>query len=705
MKKCALVWIIGVVGIALGSCQRELLNPKDLQVVVSPGFQFPLAHVSLDLSDVLAEDTTGPATLTSNPYYTITYQEDSLAAISVADLLQLPAQAPVGLSANMGLVALPDVNAGAAVSLGTLSANVSNPSNFGSTMAAAHGNTAPFPALPSQNPGALSSISLGSIQSADFATGSMAMKMVNGFPAAMSMTVALADAQGNELLTFAFSNLAAGDSTTDSKSLANLTLPGTLDVVLKNLSSPGAGTPGIPSTYVGIDTHAVLDLEIVAAGLQVRSATATTQTQTVVDSTLWMNFGAPAGVEITEVALLQGELSYSITSSFPEAILIQLGMPGSNQAGSPWSQSLTITPSSTLSGSFPWAGLVMDLAQDPTQPFNQLPLDYQVTLQSSGQPVTLDSSLAIAFSFTLDNLVLDHVYGFFGQDSISIPGDTISLDFPALDRLQGSIVFAEPVLTVLSTSETSVGLPLTFDLVLASVKPDGNLEPLGGPSNPTFNTPVSLSLVGQNQSQSLTYDKNNSNIVNMLSWPKTGVVYGGKVGWNLDTATTGRFNFIHHSSKQQIGVAFTLPFAITASGLSFTDSVDVSDLGKQLQSDTSIAVSAALHIHSLSTFPIDAALHFRFYDAIGSLVWTEDLPLVHSGVVDPQTGFVTNPTSATDVLNLDAVAMEQIAQAEWLEIEATMETAGGGQAPVKLESSSGLEVHVGLSVEFEKVIL
>ena len=705
MRKLVLPLVLCALGLGFGSCQRELLDPKDLQVVVSPGFQFPLAHVSLDMGDVLPEDTTGPATLTTTPYYTLSYHIDSLAALSVADLLQLPAQSPASLTANMGLISLPDVNAGASVSMGTLAAQVTNPSNFASSMATAHGSNALFPALPVQNPGALSTMALGSIQSADFADGTMEMQLVNGFPAAMNLTVALANTQGAELLTFTFTNVAAGDSATSTQSLANVTLPGALDVVLKNLSSPGAGTPGIPSTYVAIDTNALLDLTLSGTNLKVRSATATPQTQSVVDSTLWMNFGAPAGMEITEVALQSGQLTYSITSGFPEDIALTLGLPGSNPAGIPWAQTISIANNSTVSGSFPWSGLVMNLAQDSAQPYNQLPLAYAVTLQSSGQPVTLDSSQAISFSFTLDNLGIEHVFGFFGQDSLVLPGDTIAMSFPALDRLQGSIVFAEPSLSILSTSQTSVGLPLTVNLDLTSVHPDGSLEPLGGPMNPTLNTPVSMALLDQNQTQSLTYDKNNSNIVNMLSWPKTGVVYGGKIGWNLDTAANGRFNYIHQSSQQQIGIDFTLPFAITASGLRFTDSVDVVALGNKLQSDTSIAVSAELHIHSTSTFPIDAALHFRFYDAIGSLVWTEDLPLVHSGLVDPQTGFVTQSTSATDILTLDSVAMEQIAQAQWLEIEANLETAGGGQDPVKLEASSGLEVHVGMNVEFEKVIL
>lgn len=691
--------------LAFVSCNRDLLDPKDFHISASPGYLLPLAHVRLDLNDVLPVDTTGPLTVTEQPYYEIAFTLDSLTEISAADLLQIPSQAPVALSTPLGLVALPDLQSSASVTLGALSANISNPSNFGSSMASAHGSNAPFPAMPSQNPGALNSIILGSIQSADFASGSMVMQFVNGFPAAMSATVALADAQGTELLTFAFSNVAAGDSATDGQDLSGLSLPATLLVVLKNVSSPGAGTPGIPTTYVAIDTTDALVLSILGSGMTVRSATASIATQTVVDSVLWMGFVAPAGVEITEIGMLTGQLDYSIVSGFPEDVYVNFSLPGSGVNGGPaWAQTLTIPKNSNIFGAFPWAGLSVDLTQDASQPFNQLPLAYEVTLLGSGQTVTLDSSQTIAFNFTINNLGMDYVYGFFGQESISLPTDTIAMSFPALDRLQGAIVFTEPSLSVIVENQTNTGIPVTVDLDLASIKPDGTSVSLS--SSPTvFNYPVLTAQMGQNSSAALTLDASNSNIVDVLSWPKTGVAFGGQVAYNLDTTTTGRFNYISHTSGMKVGAQFTLPFALTASGLSFTDSVDVSSLGSQLLSDTSIAVTAQLSIHSISHFPVDAALHLRFYDEFGQVVWTEDVPLVHSAMVDPATGYVTQPTTAIDVLTLNSVAMEQIAQAKWLELEATIETAGGGQDPVKLQASNGLELHLGLQIEFEKVIL
>lgn len=686
-------------------CQRELLDPADLQVTLAPGYVFPLAHVYLDLGDVLPVDSAGPATLTDEPFYILAYEEDSLFEISVEDLLEIPAQAPVSLNAPLGLLSLPDFQSSASVSLGTLSANITNPSTFGSSMASAHGSNAPFPPLPTQNPGALSSINLGTIQSADFATGSMVMQFKNGFPAPMSATIALADAQGMELLTFSYLNIAAGDSATDGQDLSGLTLPGTLNVVLKNVSSPGAGTPGIPSTYVPIDTTDALTLTLLGSGMKVRSATATMSTQTVIDSSFWMGFAAPTGVEITEIGMLSGQLDYSITSGFAEDVSITFGLPGSSVNGGPaWTQTITVLNNSNVFGAFSWAGLSMDLSQDSMQPFNQLPLAYEVTLLSSGQPVVVDSSQAIAFNFTINNLGMDYVYGFFGQDVIPLPSDTVAMSFPALDRLQGSIVFSEPALSLNISNESNIGIPITLDLNLASIRPNGSSVNLNN-SPVVLNAPVDVTQLGQNSSANVDFYPGNSNIVDVLTWPKTGVAFGGEVAYNQDTTSTGRFNYISHTSGMKVGAQFTLPFALTASGLSFKDSVNVESLAAQLQSDSTLAISAEMSIHSISHFPVDAALHFRFYGPQGQVVWVEDVPLVHSATVDPVTGFVAQSTSATDVLTLDEMALDQISNAKWLEIEATLETAGGGQDPVKLQATNGLELHIGMQVEFEKDIL
>lgn len=688
------------------SCQRDLLRPEDIKIVASPGVVLPLGQMSLNLEDVVPVDTSSKFEVGTTPYYTISYHEDSLIGISVSDLFALPVQPPISLTTKLGILSLPDISSSSSITLGALSSSITNPSSFASSIQSAHGTNSPFPALPSQNPGNLATISLGAIQSADFSSGDLSMKLVNGFPASISASIALTNSQGIELLTFTFSNVSPNDSVTAVQNLSGLSLPGNLGVRLKNLSSPGAGTPGVPSTYVPIDTTDALDLTLLGTSLVVHSATAITTTQTVADTIHWTSFNVPNGIEITEIGVLTGHLDYSIISAFPEPVVVNLSLPGSQTSwGAEWAQTLTIVPNTQTSGNFALNDISLDLSQHPGLPFNSLPISYEVLLLSSGQPVTVDSSQSISFNFGLNNLVMDYAYGFFGADSIELPADTAKVDFPFLDKLSGSIVFTEPSLTLTFSSQTSLGIPITLDLDVSALKEDGTNVALTGAASTVLNHPVLLSQMGQNTSAVVSFNSNNSNIGNVLAWPKKAIAYSGKVSYNKDTVTTGRFNYISQTSSMKVGADFTLPVALQIDDLKYVDSLDVSNLKEQLERDTSIAISAKLYVHSESFIPLDAELNLRFYSDLGQLVWVETVPILHSAYINPSTGLVAQPTITVDVLTVDDVGIEQIALAKWMQIEALLETAGGGQDPVKLDPFNGLNLYFELEIEMEKQLL
>lgn len=696
-----LVMVLFAVG-----CQRDLLRPEDLKVVASPGVVVPLGRLSLNLQDVVPVDTSSKFEVGTTPYYTISYHEDSLMGISVDDLFTLPAQPPFSLSNKLGNLFLPDINSSSSITLGALSSSITNPSSFASSIQNAHGSNAPFPSLPIQNPGNLAVISLGAIQSADFSSGDLSMKLVNGFPAPVSVSIALANSQGIELVTFSFINVSPNDSAVSVQNLSGLSLPGNLDVRLKNLSSPGAGTPGLPSTYVPIDTADALELTLLGTSLVVHSATAITTTQTVADTTHWTSFSVPNGIEVTNIGVLTGHLDYNVISAFPEPVVVNLSLPGSQTSwGAEWAQTLTIVPNTLTTGNFSLNDLSLDLSQQQGLPFNSLPLSYEILLLSSGQPVVVDSSQSVSFNFGLNNLVMDYVYGFFGTDSFALPADTSEIDLPFLDKLTGSIVFTEPSLTLSFSNQTNLGIPITLDLDVSAIKKDGTSVALTGPVSTVLNHPVLTSQMGQNTSVDVSFSPNNSNLGDVLAWPKKAITYGGKVSYNKDTLTTGRFNYISRTSKMKVGADFTLPVALRIHDLKYVDSLEVSNLKEQLERDTSVAISAKLHVHSESFIPLDAELNLRFYSEIGQLVWVETVPLLHSAYINPSTGLVSQPTITVDVLTLDDVGIEQIALAKWMQIEALLETAGGGQDPVKLDPFNGLNLYFELEIELEKQLL
>ncbi|MFZ9527819.1 MAG: hypothetical protein ACO27L_07800, partial [Schleiferiaceae bacterium] len=350
--------------LSLMACSRDLLTVDDLDVTLRPGIVVPLGELDLTLSDVFNPDS-GLVTVDPDQTYRLVYRQTNLLNVGVADFLELPSQPSVAENFKAGYIALPNVNASAAVRFGKLARNITNPAGFATNMAAAHGSSAPVPALPNQNPGNLATTTITSFSTASFHSGTMTLKAVNHYPAAISATVVLANLAGQPLLTYNLGTIPAGDSVSVPASLAGKVIPNQLKFNLTSFSSPGAGTLGVPSTYVPIDTNANLNLSLSGSDLFIYSATAQTQTQTLVDDTLDVAFSAPAGVRLTELGLSQGQLNYSITSAVPEPLSILLQFPSGTINGQLIQQTVNLNPNQPATGSISFQGAQLFLGSNP----------------------------------------------------------------------------------------------------------------------------------------------------------------------------------------------------------------------------------------------------------------------------------------------------------------------------------------------------
>lgn len=681
--------------VAVASCSRDLLTVDDLDVTLRPGVVVPLGSVDLTLSDVFTPDS-ALVTVDPDQTYRLVYRQPGLLSVGVAEFLDLPAQPAVNETFKAGYIALPDVNAGADVAFGLLARNISNPAGFASTMAAAHGSTAPIPPLPTQNPGTLATTTISSFSTASFHSGTMTLKAVNHYPAPISATVELANLAGQPLLTYNLGTIAAGDSALVPSALAGKVIPNQLKFNLTSFSSPGAGTLGVPSTYVPIDTNAALELSLTGSNLFIYSATAQTQTQTLVDDTLKLGFGAPAGVRLTEIALNQGELNYSITSAVPEPLTLLLQFPSGTVNGQLIQQTINLNPGQPATGSISFQGAQLFLGSNPAQPYNELPIRYAATLNSTGQLVTLDSATGVAMNFNFANVDFGHALGFFGQQAVAIPADTFDLDLDFVNRLGGSVSFADPKVQLAVTN--SLGLPITLGLNVASTGAQGGLHPLGIPPT-VLPYPQTVTQFGQTVQDTLTFDKNNTNIVDFLTLPKQRFTYGGQVLINADTLATGTENFVTGTGAIAADVLMELPFYFTAQGLGLTDSVD---LGDALSTLDTVVRAVGLRVETTTTLPLDATLALTLYDDAGQVVYTGQLPLLVSGLLDAATGLVTAPSTSTYELLVNESQIPGFSRGRWMQFTAELGTGtapGASAHPVKLLSDATLQVRLGLSLD------
>ena len=691
------VLVLGAVGLLFGACQREYLNPDDLDITLRPGFVFPLGQADLTIGDVFKPDSSMIST-DPNGLYRLVYSQPDLFDLQVGDIVEIPNQSPTNESFSMGVVNIPNVNFGSSVRFGKLVRNITNPPGTANLIKSAHGGNSYVPNLPVQNPGDLAGANITTFSTASFSGGQLSMKLVNKYPVPISSTMAITDVQGNELLTFVFTGLASQDSSVSVANLAGKTLPGNVRFKLKNFSSPGAGTLGIPSTYVPIDTNALLKVNVSGTGLQIWSATAQVQSQQVVDETLTVDFGAAQGVKLKELKLNAGSFDYSFNSALPETLQMLLEFSSATINGQTVSQTITVPPGQTTAGSIPLSNAVFNLASNPAQPYNQLPISYSASIVSSGNLVQLDSSSSLAMSFTMNGIQFGHLKGFFGQDTIEIAADSIQLAVDAINKLGGSISFAEPSISM--NIDNSIGLPLTMELEMTSYTANNQASPLNAPAL-TLPFPT-VAQLGQTVSGTLTIDKNNSNIVNLLTLPKETFSYGGRVLINADTVANGTSNFVTSTSGISGDLLLELPFYFRASGIGFTDSIDLADMNL---GDLPVVVNGAkLHLGSVNSLPLGVTLVMNFFDSTGVLTHNENLTLLQSGTVDPATGLVTAPVQNTATLDLDAAAAEKVLGSTVCEIQAVMATSNNGTVPVKLLTTSALRILLGIEVDLEYTV-
>lgn len=679
-----------VAGLLTLSCQRAQLDPDDLVIGPQPGIRLPIGHVSMTMEDVLPVGN--GLSIQGDGTYQFVMNLDSIINFDVSDLVTYPSQTNVNTSFKMGLIEVPNVSASQGISLGTISSYVTNPSNFDSLLTASHGTNSVFPAVPTQNPGNVASVSLSNFSQASFDSGTLDMTLVNDYPVTVSLTVALKNSGGSTVASYTFSNVLAGDSSTQSSSLAGVTMTNPLDVEITNFTSPGAGTPGVPSSYVYIDTSDVLSLNIEGQNMLIYSGQAQVTTQTVVDDVQQVDLNlSGTGIELEEIKFATGAINVSVNSSLPEALSIALSLPSSNPGGTPVQTTISVPASGTSSGSLNLAQAVVDLTQDILQPFNQFPVHYQATIQSSGQVVAIDSSQGVTVNMTIGTIDHEHVKGYFGSDTLSIPSDTVDLPVDLLNELGGTISFTEPSVTF--AVNNGVGLPISVALDMNSYY-QGQGTSLNAQE---FIMPhPNMNQMGVQIVDSVVIDKNNSNIVPFLTMPKSEIAYGGQAIWNKDTTVTGRENFAMATSSLMADVLFDLPFIFTASGLSWVDSVEVN-----LSNDIIDSATATLFVNTTSWLPLDAQLTLAAYDSVGVMTYQTQVVLLQSGTVNPGTGIVSAPGIAVNAITMDALDYDAFTRASVLEITATMESSQQGAVPVKLLTHSAVEVALGLEIKIQ----
>ena len=676
MKKLLLSAIAA--GMALSSCQTDVVDPTNIDITANPIIALPLGEIGLTMDHLLIPDSS--LIFDDNTVYKVIVAQDSVFGIDVNDLISIPAQSPSSSSISMGTVAVSNVSLTQDIALGAVA------SDAGLTaISSAHGSNAPFPQLNESNVGTYGGSGFGTFTSASFSNGTLTLGLTNDWPVPVSMGIDLVNAStGATILTYAMNNVAANGGTgSDTESLVNITLPNSIGFKITSLTSPGSGT-----NLVAIDTTDNLELAISSANLEVYNAITQISTQDISSDTQYVDLSTGGSEELRELMFSTASFDYEFVSTLAENLALNLNFPGSDQNGVEVDTTIIIAAGATTTGSINLNGTILDLTQDPSQNHSRLPIAVAATLVGSGNMVNIDSSDALDMTFEMTNLQFGHIKGFFGTQQITIDPGAVDLAIDFLENFDGEISFAEPSIAMAITN--SIGLPIQLVLDFNSFK-DGTAYGLNGP-NYVLPYPTTL---GNTATGTLTFDNTNSSIVDVFTLPKDSITYGGSVNVNHDTATFGTENFVTNTSSISGDLLMEMPFYFTATGLGFYDTLATDQNNVDALPEGTTLESAKLLLQTTTTLPLDASLNLTFYDANWNTILVKDFGLMESGIPDAN-GIIVAPNVLDTELELDASEATAVLEAVHITAEATMDTYNVGTDPVKLRTDATLNLNLGV---------
>ena len=665
-------------GLALSSCQSDVVDPTNIDITADPIIALPLGEIGLTMDHLLIPDSS--LIFDDNTVYKVIVAQDSVFGIDVNDLINIPAQSPSSSSITMGTVAVSNVSLTQDIALGAVA------SDAGLTaISSAHGSNAPFPQLNESNVGTYGGSGFGTFTSASFSNGTLTLGLTNDWPVPVSMGIDLVNAStGATILTYALNNVAANGGTgSDTESLVNITLPNSIGFKITSLTSPGSGT-----NLVAIDTTDNLELAISSANLEVYNAITQISTQDISSDTQYVDLSTGGSEELRELMFSTASFDYEFVSTLAENLELNLNFPGSDQNGVEVDTTITIAAGATTTGSINLNGTILDLTQDPSQNHSRLPIAVAATLVGSGNMVNIDSSDALDMTFEMTNLQFGHIKGFFGTQQITIDPGAVDLAIDFLENFDGEISFAEPSIAMAVTN--SIGLPIQLILDFNSFK-DGTAYGLNGP-NYILPYPTTL---GNTATGTLTFDNTNSSIVDVFTLPKDSITYGGSVNVNHDTTTFGTENFVTNTSSISGDLLMEMPFYFTATGLGFYDTLATDQNNLDALPAGTTLESAKLLLQTTTTLPLDASLNLTFYDANWNTILVKDFGLMESGIPDAN-GIIVAPNVLDTELELDASEATAVLEAVHITAEATMDTYNVGTDPVKLRTDATLNLNLGV---------
>lgn len=394
------------------------------------------------------------------------------------------------------------------------------------------------------------------------------------------------------------------------------------------------------------------------------------------DTVSVLPFVLPANIVIEKATISAGFVVFQFQPIGDRLVNITFTLPDIKLNGEPLEITTNgftgITPSVSLIGySFEPKG-------------NELEIKYTAT-DVEGNGVILEKAGVIA------RPTLQFVSGTWGREEFQLTPTTVAIDLYDERFLNGNLRFAQPTIT--ANIESSFGVPIRsrVDLLNAKTKSGWKMDiDASAIDGVDINYPL-LAERGTSKQTTLQIDYTNSNIVEVFDTQPTELEYGLTAIANPEDDQS-LMVFIEDTSTFKAQVTVEVPVIGRAQSFTATENFDApfEDIEAVSEGEFKLIVENEL--------PIGAELQFYFLK--GNKLIIDSLFQEVSQVVVPaeidDNGNVIQAVETTTFIPIAASKMQNIIEADKVQVKATFQTAGNGVQDVTIKAGQTINFRMGL---------
>jgi len=630
MKKGNLLLVL-LGTVVMISCLKDKYGTKEIKLDYSPTVALPLIDANVITKDLLEGIDTSVISAGADDVLQVVFHQE-VKSIGLSEFISLGSQS-IKDTIALPPVAVDDITKKDSMALQALS--------IGSIdFLASDGKSEIISPIAKQSAGSHSIANIGDFTSLTFSKGQLVLDITNNYP--MDITNLEFELKSGSVIidTLRFPSVAVGETKSDNSDLKGKVLGNSMDLNIISFESPGT------AVAVVINANDQMLFTVKISNAEIIAGQAPIPSQDLVTESFDMDLGLTKGEELQKVKFTEMTMDYTIKYGVQENSSITISLPHASKDGGPsFSKVIPISPGATATGSLDLAGYTFDLTAGGTG-FNKIKAEIKASIISSGSHVVFDTTQVVSYDFTMGNMKIETVEGYFGKQDITFTDEEVSTGLSD-DELLKSLKLVSPEIKM--SFENSFGLPMSFDTL--------RLQAKGGTSDVTVDMEKALKefsdaggvkrgTVGSAPVKSiLNVNSTNTNIAEAINAQAKKFVVGGNAVVNPAGNTTG-VNKADTTSKLSVGLDVTVPMHGTIKGMYVLDTMEL-DFGAIAENAEMIILKSVI----TNEFPLNGEIQMYFADSTRNYLVLDSLVQKDGVTAAEEAKFLSEKTfmAATEV--------------------------------------------------------